>query len=145
MSRSGVITTIKSTLDGVTSPTFQAIFIGEPLSLPTGDRVVASWFGGEVTKSKTLGNVLVTQEWVVRCYFRVQASQENREKIELEIWNACRSVQTAFRADSQLGGNCTDLEISIADVGWTTIGGVTFRALSFNLELYELEAEAIAP
>ena len=74
MSRSGAITTIKSLLDGVSSPTFRQVFIGEPLSIPTGDRVVAAWFNGESEKTKTLGNVMVSQIFTVRAYFRVGAT-----------------------------------------------------------------------
>ena len=145
MSRSGALTTIKTIMDSVSSPTFQVVLIGEPLSLPSGDRVIAAWFNGESEKTKTLGNVMVTQGWTVRAYFRVGANMKMRESLELELWNAVRSIQTGFRADSQLGGNVTDLDISLANVGWVDIGGNTFRSISFDLQLIELEAEAIAP
>ena len=144
MSRSGAITTIKSLLDGVSSPTFRQVFIGEPLSIPTGDRVVAAWFNGESEKTKTLGNVMVSQIFTVRAYFRVGATAKMRESLELELWNAVRRIQAAFRGDSQLSGNVTDLDISLAQVGWTDIGGNTFRTISFDLELIELEAESIS-
>ena len=144
MSRSGALTTIKTIMDSVSSPTFQVVLIGEPLSLPSGDRVIAAWFNGESEKTKTLGNVMVTQVWTVRAYFRVGANMKMRESLELELWNAVRSIQTGFRADSQLGGNVTDLDISLANVGWVDIGGNTFRSISFDLQLIELEAEAIA-
>ena len=145
MSRSGALTTIKTIMDSVSSPTFQVVLIGEPLSLPSGDRVIAAWFNGESEKTKTLGNVMVTQVWTVRAYFRVGANMKMRESLELELWNAVRSIQTGFRADSQLGGNVTDLDISLANVGWVDIGGNTFRSISIDLQLIELEAEAIAP
>ena len=132
-------------MDSVSSPTFQVVFIGEPLSIPTGDSVIAAYFNGETAKTKTLGNVMVTQTWTVRAYFRVAPSQKAREALELELWNAVRSIQTGFRADSQLGGNVTDLDISLATVGWTDIGGNTFRSISFDLQLIELEAESISP
>ena len=145
MSRSGAITTIKTIMNAVSSPTFQVVLIGEPLSLPTGDRVIAAYFNGETAKTKTLGNVMVTQSWTVRAYFRVAPSQKAREALELELWNAVRSIQTSFRADSQLGGNVTDLDISLATVGWIDLGGNTFRSISFDLQLIELEAESISP
>jgi hypothetical protein len=144
VSRSGALTTIKTIMDNVSSPTFQVVLIGEPLSLPSGDRVIAAWFNGESEKSKTLGNVMVTQVWTVRAYFRVGATMKLRESLELELWNAVRSIQSDFRADSQLGGNVTDLEISLANVGWVDIGGNTFRSISFDLQLIELEAESIS-
>lgn len=106
---------------------------------------MAAWFAGESEKTKTLGNVMVTHTWTVRCYWRVQASAQSREATELEIWNAVRAIQAGFRGDSTLGGNVTDLDISLAAVGWSDVGGNTFRICSFNLELLDLEAESIAP
>tara|TARA_Y100001938_G_C7930540_1_gene349112 strand:- start:125 stop:562 length:438 start_codon:yes stop_codon:yes gene_type:complete len=144
MSRSGAITTIKTIMGAVSSPTFQVVLIGEPLSIPSGDRVISAYFNGESAKTKTLGNVMVTQNWTVRAYFRVAPSQKAREALELELWNAVRSIQTGFRADSQLGGNVTDLDISLATVGWIDLGGNTFRSISFDLQLIELEAESIS-
>ena len=144
MSRSGAITTIKTIMSAVSSPTFQVVLIGEPLSIPSGDRVISAYFNGESAKTKTLGNVMVTQNWTVRAYFRVAPSQKAREALELELWNAVRSIQTGFRADSQLGGNVTDLDISLATVGWIDLGGNTFRSISFDLQLIELEAESIS-
>ena len=47
MSRSGAITTIKNIMGNVSSPSFQVVLIGEPLSIPSGDRVIAAWFTGE--------------------------------------------------------------------------------------------------
>jgi hypothetical protein len=132
-------------MGAVSSPTFQVVLIGEPLTIPSGDRVISAYFNGESAKTKTLGNVMVTQNWTVRAYFRVAPSQKAREALELELWDAVRSIQTGFRADSQLGGNVTDLDISLATVGWVDLGGNTFRSISFDLQLIELEAESISP
>lgn len=132
-------------MGAVSSPTFQVVLIGEPLTIPSGDRVISAYFNGESAKTKTLGNVMVTQNWTVRAYFRVAPSQKSREALELELWDAVRSIQTGFRADSQLGGNVTDLDISLATVGWVDLGGNTFRSISFDLQLIELEAESISP
>tara|TARA_Y100001951_G_C11297545_1_gene276736 strand:- start:5543 stop:5980 length:438 start_codon:yes stop_codon:yes gene_type:complete len=145
LSRSGAVTRIKAILEANSSPNFQVVLIGEPLSIPSGDRVAAAWFSGESEKTKTLGNVMVTQLWTVRCYWRVPSGAKQREKLELEIWDAVRAVQAGFTADSTLTDNITDLDISLASVGWSDIGGNTFRICSFNLEIIDLEAESIAP
>ena len=145
MSRAGAVTTIKTILEANSSPNFQVVLIGEPLSVPSGDRVCAAWFTGESAKTKTLNKIMVTQIWTIRCYWRVPASAKGREKLELEIWDACRAVQSGCYGDAQRGGNVTDLDISLAAVGWSDIGGNTFRTISFNLELQDLEAESIAP
>lgn len=145
MSRSGAMTQIETILKANSDPDFDLVLRHEPLSIPTGDRVACFFFSGESMKSMTFGNVMVSQDFTVRCYFRVQSSIQARNVAELELWNACRSVQTGLRADSQLGGNTTDLAIGDADIGWADIGGNTFRTLSIPLGLIELEAEAIAP
>ena len=145
MSRAGAVTTIKTILAANSSPNFQVVLIGEPLSIPSGDRVCAAWFTGESTKAKTLNKIMVTQIWTVRCFWRVPAGAKARENLELEIWNACRAIQSGFYGDAQLGGNVTDLDISLASGGWSEISGNTFRTISFNLELQDLEAESIAP
>ena len=144
MTRAGAVSTIKATLEANTSPNFQVVLIGEPLTIPSGDRLAAAWFSGETLKAKTLGTVMVNEAWTIRCYWRVPAAAKGRENLELEIWNACRAVQSGFRGDSQLGGNVTDLEISLATVGWSDIGGNTFRTISFNLEIQDLESESIS-
>ena len=145
MSRSGAMTQIETILKANSDPDFDLVLQHEPLSIPTGDRVACFYFVGESEKSMTLGNVMVTQEFVVRCYFKAMPSIQARNKSELEIWNATRSVQTGLSADRQLSGNVTDMIISEAEVGWTDIGGNTYRTLSIPLGLVELEAEAIAP
>ena len=145
MSRSGAMTQIETILKANDDPDFDLVLQHEPLSIPTGDRVACFYFVGESEKSMTLGNVMVTQDFNVRCYFRVQPSLQARNKCELEIWNACRSVQTRLSADRQLGGNTTDMVLGDAEIGWSDIGGNTFRTLSIPMGLIELEAEAIAP
>jgi hypothetical protein len=145
MSRSGALSTIETILKANSDPDFDIVLRHEPLSIASGDRVACFFFSGESEKSMTLGNVMVTQDFMVRCYFRVQSSIQGRNATELELWNACRSVQTGLRADSQLSGNCSDMTIGDAEIGWTDIGGNTFRTLSLPLGLVELEAEAIAP
>jgi len=145
MSRSGAVTQIKTILEANSSPNFQVVLIGEPMSIPSGDRVAAAWFSGESEKTKTLGNVMATQSWVVRCYWRVPPGAKGREKLELEIWDACRAVQSGFTGDSTLDSNVTDLDITLASVGWSNIGGNSFRTLSFDLGIIDLEAESIAP
>ena len=145
MSRSGAMTQIETILKANSDPDFDLVLQHEPLSIPTGDRVACFYFVGESEKSMTLGNVMVTQEFNIRCFIKVMPSIQARNKSELELWNACRSVQVGLSADRQLGGNTTDLTLGEAEVGWTDVGGVTFRTLSIPMGLVELEAEAIAP
>jgi hypothetical protein len=125
-------------------PTFEKIYVGEPVGLPpTTDRAIAIWYVGEETKSKTLGNVMVTEIWRLMCYWRPRVEEADRESLELEVWDVVRDVQEAFRSDSQLDGNVSDMEISLPEVGWLDVGEARYRTASFDLHLWELEAEAI--
>ena len=139
------MTQIETILKANDDPDFDIVYKHEPLSIPSGDRVAEFFFTGESQKAMTLGNVMLTQDFTIRVYFRIQAAPQARNTAELELWNACRSVQTGLSADRQLGGNTTDMVIGDADVGYSDIGGVTFRTLSIPLGLVELEGEAIAP
>jgi hypothetical protein len=77
------------------------------------------------------------------------AHREGREARELEIWDAARNVQEAFRADSNLGGLAVDMRIGEARALYTEVpnqmGGssLPYRVLEFDLSLAETEAEEI--
>jgi hypothetical protein len=137
------IETILEATNGTTS--FGKVYRGEPPALPPGGPYAAFWFTGEVEKAKTFGNVMVDHEFQVACYWPFSPEETVYTPRELEIWNACRDLQTAFRADSQLGGNCEDLEIGLAQAGVTTFkSGAEYRALMFTLQVKNLNEEAIS-
>jgi hypothetical protein len=128
-------------------PSFEKVYVGEPLGLPASvDRAVAVWYSGEEEKFTTIGgNVLVWERWTLRCYWKPRMTEADREALELAVWDAARDVQEAFRADSDLGGNVTDLHISLAEGdGWIDVGESRYRVLDFVLLLAEFEAEAIS-
>ena len=151
MSRSLAVAAIKAHLRAY-SPPFQAVYIGEPLGLPAGvDYAAASWYVGEGEKSETMGNVMVRDLWRTRVYWRPRLAAADREALELAVWDCSRALQAAFRADSQLGGNCDDLRIGLAEGnGWQEVGplegGVErYRVLTFDIEIWNLNAEDIDP
>lgn len=151
MSRALAVAAMKANLRAF-SPPFQRVFVGEPLGLPVGvDYAAALWFVGESEKTKTMSNVMVTQTWRVRVYWRPRLADDDRAALELAVWDCCRNLQAAFRADSSLGGNVSDMEITLAEGnGWVDVGALEsgpdrYRVLSFDLELWELEGEAITP
>lgn len=138
------MTAIKAALAGV-SPAPQGVYFGEPLSMQM-DRLCAFWYAGESDQPsgrETLGNVMVAEEFTLRYYWRVQATGQPTEGLEQEVWNMSRLVQAALRADSNLGGNCTDLKIGMARTGYIPDWGA--RTLTIPFEIWGLEEEAIAP
>jgi len=149
MSRALAVTRIKDILRAY-SPPFQRVWIGEPLGLPIGiDRAAAAWFMGEAEKTQTFGNVMVAQTWRVRVYWRPRLADADREALELAVWDCCRDLQADFRADSDLGGNVSAIQIELAEgYGWIDVGALEsgperYRVLTFDLTLWELEAEVI--
>ena len=151
--RLGALAALKAILRQF-SPPFQAVYIGEPLGIPVGiDYAAALWFVGESEKTKTMANVMVTTQLRLRVYWRPRLAPADREALELAVWDCCRDLQSAIRLDSQLGGNVSDLEISLAEGnGWAAVGPLDqtgeptrYRVLTFDVELWELEAEEYTP
>lgn len=114
--------------------------------LPAGGPYATFWISGESEKSKTLGNVMVWHRYGVRIYWPRAIEDEPIERQDEDMEDAMRNVQAAFRGDSTLGGKANDLEITLADIGWVGDDGngyPTHHILEFDLEVEDLEAEAI--
>ena len=144
MSRSGAITAIETALGTVTTPTFVATYIGEPLSIPATP-MVAFWVTGQREDFTTLGDASTIADFTIRCYWRMQASPDMRESIEGEIWDAIVGIKTALRADSNLGGNVTDSRPGDASTGYIEIGGLVFRQVSIPFEVNIYSESLIVP
>ena len=144
MTRAGAITAIQTALGTVTSPTFVATYVGEPLSIPATP-MVAFWMTGQREDFTTLGDSSTIAEFMVRCYWRMQASPNMRESIEAEIWGAIVGIKTALRADSALDGNATDSRPGDASTGYIEIGGLVFRQASIPFEVNIYGESTITP
>ena len=81
MSRAGVLSTIDSLISGVSSPTFTAVYQGEPLQVPTTP-IAAFWISSQSEDFQTLGDASTTLELMIQCYWRQQLSPNVRESIE---------------------------------------------------------------
>ena len=144
MSRAGVLSTIDSLISGVSSPTFTAVYQGEPLQVPTTP-IAAFWISSQSEDFQTLGDASTTLELMFQCYWRQQLSPNVRESIELEIYDAIVSIKTALRGDSNLSGNCTDSRPGTATVGIQVVGGTPFRTLSIPFFVDVYGEETITP
>tara|TARA_Y100001963_G_scaffold8019_1_gene10429 strand:+ start:524 stop:958 length:435 start_codon:yes stop_codon:yes gene_type:complete len=144
MSRAGVLSTIDSLISGVSSPTFTAVYQGEPLQVPTTP-IAAFWISSQSEDFQTLGDASTTLELMIQCYWRQQLSPNVRESIELEIYDAIVSIKTALRGDSNLSGNCTDSRPGTATVGIQVVGGTPFRTLSIPFFVDVYGEETITP
>ena len=144
MSRAGGLSTIDSLISGVSSPTFTAVYQGEPLQVPTTP-IAAFWISSQSEDFQTLGDASTTLELMIQCYWRQQLSPNVRESIELEIYDAIVSIKTALRGDSNLSGNCTDSRPGTATVGIQVVGGTPFRTLSIPFFVDVYGEETITP
>jgi|DEB0MinimDraft_3_1074331.scaffolds.fasta_scaffold00544_7 hypothetical protein len=146
--RSAVIARIDALLKTVSTPSFQAFYVGEPVQVPSKP-VIAFWYVGDepyVAGAKTLGNVMITERIRIRAYFPVIASPTIKKNVDGEIWDTVRNVKAALRGDSNLNSLVTDLDLDDATVDyfqWNS--GAVNRIVTFDLLIHDLEAETITP
>jgi len=119
----------------------------------TGDRSIAYWFEGESEKGFTIGgNIMVTHKVMIRCFWRIPATDDVRARtaLELEIWDATRGIQEAIYGDSDLAETVTRVDFGLVQRGiepvqvGTGVETVDCMTLDLPLFLQELEAEAVA-
>jgi hypothetical protein len=134
LSRSGVLDRIDALLGTVSDPEFVSVVRGEPLSI-SGTPSVAFWVTARTVQELTLADASSNTEITIRAYFRMQQSQDVRESLELNIWDAIVNIDTALRSDSDLAGNASDIEIGDANTGYTEIGGVAYRTIDIPVSI----------
>lgn len=138
MTRAGALDRMDVLLSTITDPPFTAVVRAEPLAL-AGTPVLAFWVQSRTPGWQTLGNIGSTTTIMVRAYFRMQASADVRESIELQVWDAMVQIETKLRSDADLAGNVTDSSVGPAQVQYLTIDGAVFRVVTvpFEIQIYE--------
>ena len=144
MSRSGALDRIDALLGTVTDPAFSAVMRGEPMSI-SQTPVLAFWLNGRSVDFLTLADESRRVDLTIRAYFRMQVSQDVRESLELNVWDAIVNIDSALRGDSNLSGNVSDISIGGASTGYSSIGGLAYRTIDIPLQLEILGEVAIAP
>jgi len=146
--RSAVVSRIDALLKTVTTPDFQAYYVGEPVQVPSKP-VIAFWYAGDepyTAAPKTLGNVMVTERFRIQAYFPVIASPTIKKNVDLSLWDTVRNVKAALTGDSNLNALVTDLDMDDATTSyfqWNS--GAVSRIVTFDLLVHDLEAETITP
>ena len=137
MSRSGALSRIDALLSEISDPAFTSVLRGEPLAI-SGSPLLAYWITGRTNDYETLGDIGSRTSILIRAYFRMQDSQDVRETLEEEVWDTIVQVDSKLSSDADLAGNGTDSSVGSATVGYISMGGGVFRAVSipFEMQIY---------
>lgn len=153
LDRDAITVRIGEICRALTTPRFTVIE-GEPLALsPDGSPFLCFWYLGDTAPPEgrmTLGNVMVLERFQIMCFWHRRLEPGTFERFEAEIWQANRTLKAAFRADSTLNNEATDLDITDSQVDYgvfplQSASPVMYRSLEFELQVKSLEEEAIAP
>jgi len=128
MSRSGAIDRIDALLATVSDPAFVSVVRGEPLGI-AGTPALAFWITGREVNFMTLKDVTTNTDFLIRAYFRMQTSQDVRENLELDVWDAMVNIDQALRDDADLAGNVADSNVGTISTGYTEMSGVSYRTV----------------
>lgn len=136
------------------NPAFLDVIPGEPMGLPPSGPYACFWYLGRedsISGQATLGNVMYAARVQVMVLWPAQSERTTLRVLEADIATIDTSIRRAFRADSVINSNLTDLHItdSQLDYGDLPIPGpaparALYRVLQMELRLENLEGEAIA-
>ncbi len=154
-----IFNAIQADLEAVTNsagaPAFEIVIPGEPIGLPVGGPYCCFWYRGRIPATKaggaraTFGNVMYAARIQVAAYWQRQNERSTVGTLEADIATIDTNMRRAFRANSTINNNLTDLDItdSEVDFGGFPLSGnqALYRYLMFELRLDNLEGEAIAP
>lgn len=158
-----ILEAIKQHLVGVKNaalqPAFAQVFIGPPMAMPLGGPYAFAWYSARRDSLKaggaraTLGNVMYAAHIEIALYWPMQAMRETHQSWEADIATVDTNLRRAFRADSTINSNVTDIDILDSEdttpfqrlptpnenAPWPL-----YRTLELTLVLDNLEGEAIA-
>ena len=150
MNLRGCIDRIEEILRANTSPQFLDVIVGEPLGLPLGGPYAVFWYLGDGMPSEGRGTFTQRfheERFRVQVYWHRRPELASLKEWEYEITDCKQALLTAFAADSQLGGNCDDLDYSTVENGYVKheVDSIQwYRVLRFDLVLNGLNEEAIS-
>jgi len=157
LDRRAVLTAIRETIANHTTPVFTVV-AGEPIGPlgADGSPFCCFWLDGDEDPpegGRTFTTLLHHYRFVVWCLWYRTPEVSLLEDLEAEIFDALTTLPAAFWGDSQLGGLCTDLEVTRPRVGYEPfpyrgadgVGRTVFyRSVAFEINVKDLEGETIA-
>jgi hypothetical protein len=141
MSFSGALTTIGThctTAGTALTRTVADVGRGEPATPP--GPCIRFWYvgDGDPTRfaARTLKDVTVGERVMIRLYLPVSnRDSAPAQTVESDLQAFVVALKTALWGDSQLGGNCADLDVGAAETGWLLLDGGAWRTVSVPLTL----------
>jgi hypothetical protein len=112
---------------------------------PRGNRCVRVWWTGEAEPEhmgadRTLNSRLVAPTCGLVAFWPLTTLDESAMKaIDDEMATFIHNLRTAVLADSQLGGQSTDLEMGYAEPDFVTINGTRYATVEVGFTLDFLE------
>lgn len=144
-----LVTRIGTILSTATPPF--TVIIGDPYGLPLGGPYAAVTYmgrGDSGSGGMTLGQAMISERWQITCWWPRSPEKQLIEALEVAIADADEALHTAFRADSTLNSLVTYMDVggsTVNDVAFpqSNNAGAVYRSLQFDLNLDDLEGEAI--
>lgn len=124
-------------------PAFTDVEIGPPV--PAGNRCVRLFWAGEAEPEhmgaeRTLTSRMVSPALALVAFWTMRTTAPGTYRaIDDEMAAFVHGLRTAILADSQLGGQSTDLEMDLADPAFVVIGNVRYASLSVGFTFDYLE------
>lgn len=120
--------------------------------VPRGQRCIRLWYDGEqdptvpVGGSRTLTDRMIGFRVRIIAWWQMSASGEVlAAAVDDEAYDLTYQINSRLAADSQLGGQCTDLVVGYAETGFELIGGGAWRTLAIEVVPIFTDLYAIAP
>lgn len=154
MSRSSLLSTLESKLQGIqrnATTYFDAgnVKTGRPIGLSPFDKQCIYYSTGdgelpEAYREGSLRTAFLSERFVIKVFWQAAPLSGKNEDRVLESWDVRRAITAALRADSQLGGNCSDLKIRSTTQEPEEYGEKQWDVLTITFDVWDLTGEAIS-
>lgn len=108
-------------------------------AIPPTTRCIRIFYGGEVAPERmseglTLNSQMIAERIVVAAYIAVSTlSAQELEAVETELYTLKHELRTRILGDSQLGGQSTDLVMTLAAPDYIEHGNTRYRTLEVEI------------
>lgn len=142
---------LRTVLNNAGDAAFLDVIPGKPLGLPLGGPYATFWYEGRTDPAvgmQTLGNIMYAARIAVACFWQRQPERSTLAALEADMAAIDTSIRRAFRANSTINSNVTDLTITDSTRDTGSFPGsnnpTIYNSIEMELRLDNLEGEAIS-